>query len=109
MARDRRAAQRHGRRHGRGRVFRAAANECARARGCNGWFGAGATVLALAVSPPRTADAITIVPTFDASVTGNVNSAAIQNAFNYVALTYKNLYSDPIQINVTVVAGSSGL
>jgi len=70
---------------------------------------AGLVALSIGTAVARRADAITIVPTFDPSVTGNVNSAAIQNAFNYAALTFKNLYSDPIQINITVVAGNSGL
>ena len=66
-------------------------------------------VAAVTTALPRTADAITIVPTFDVSVTSHPQSANIQNAFNYVALQYKNLYSDPVNINITVVAGSSGL
>ena len=69
---------------------------------------AGAAISVAAALTPS-ARAITIVPAYDASVLSNVNSAAIQNAFNYVALTYKNLYSDPIQVNITVVAGTTGL
>jgi autotransporter-associated beta strand protein len=55
------------------------------------------------------APAITINPTYDATVTSNVNSAAIQNAFNYACLQFKNMFSDPINININVVAGTSGL
>jgi autotransporter-associated beta strand protein len=65
-------------------------------------YGALAGLAALAAG--SRADAVTINPTFDASVTSNVNSAAIQNAFNYAALQMKNLYSDPINVNINVVA-----
>ncbi len=45
---------------------------------------------------------LVINPTFDTSVTSLSNAADIENAFNYAALQYENLYSDPITLNITV-------
>jgi autotransporter-associated beta strand protein len=71
-------------------------------------FAAGAAVLG---SAARSAPAVTVVPTYDATVTSDPRSAQIQNAFNYVCLQFKNLYSDPVNINITVktVAGTGTL
>jgi autotransporter-associated beta strand protein len=68
----------------------------------------GAAVLG---SAARSALAVTVVPTYDATVTSDPRSAQIQNAFNYVCLQFKNLYSDPVNINITVktVAGTGTL
>jgi hypothetical protein len=41
--------------------------------------------------------ALTIVPSFDSSV-----SASAQTAFDYVALQYENLFSDPITLHIDV-------
>jgi autotransporter-associated beta strand protein len=62
-----------------------------------------AVVAGLGVTTPA-ARAITINPMFDASVTNDTtNGPAIKNAVNYAALQLKNLYSDPINININVV------
>jgi hypothetical protein len=45
-----------------------------------------------------------INPTFDVGV-----SAQAQAAFMYAAQEYENLFTDPIHVNITVEAGSSGL
>jgi autotransporter-associated beta strand protein len=68
----------------------------------------GAAVLGTAA---RSAHAVTIVPTYDATITADPRSAQIQNAFNYVCLQFKNTYSDPVNINITVhlVAGTGTL
>ena len=63
--------------------------------------GVAAFVAALAGSP---ASALTIVPTFDSSVTSNANSAAIQAAVNFVCAEYAALYDNAITIRITVVA-----
>jgi hypothetical protein len=47
---------------------------------------------------------MTIHLTFDRSVTSNPNSAAIQNACNFVAQELQNNYSNAITINILVVA-----
>lgn len=58
--------------------------------------------------------ALTIVPTFDASLTANLSPAdviAAQNAFTYAAAQFENAFSDPITINITIkaIAGTSTL
>jgi autotransporter-associated beta strand protein len=70
---------------------------------------AAAAAAAAVLQTQQPARAITINPTYTASVTSHPNSAAIQNAFNYVCLQFKNMYSDPINVNITVVAGTTGL
>src|SRR5436190_24192050 len=56
------------------------------------------------LTAPLASRALTINTTFDSSVTSNPNSAQIQNAFNSTALQFQNLFSDPITLNITVVA-----
>src|SRR4051812_34792443 len=66
-------------------------------------------VLALAVLGVAcpSASALTINTTFTASVTGLSNAAAVQNAFNYAATQFQNLYSDPITLNISVASTST--
>ena len=44
--------------------------------------------------------ALVITPTFDASITGNVNSAAIQAMINSAIANFENLYNDPITVTI---------
>jgi hypothetical protein len=70
-----------------------------------GW-GLGSLLLAgvasLALSAP--AEALTINATFGVGVT-----AQAQTAFNSAAAEFQTLYSDPINVNISVAAGSTGL
>jgi hypothetical protein len=50
------------------------------------------------------AQALTIIPTFQAGVT-----LQAQTAFNYAAAEFMAKYSDPINVNITVATGTSGL
>ena len=53
--------------------------------------------------------ALTITPTYDATVTGRTDSAAIQSAVNYAIQQFESHFTDPITININVVAGTTGL
>jgi hypothetical protein len=70
--------------------------------------GAGLTSLLLAgvaLSALTTpAEALNIVPTYTAGVTG-----AFQTAFGAVATRYDNLFTDPVTVNITVSAAGTGL
>ena len=57
----------------------------------------------------RTALALTINAVYDSTVTSNPNAAAIENAFGYVGLQYQNLFSDAINVRITVTVATSGL
>jgi hypothetical protein len=46
---------------------------------------------------------------FDTTVTSLPNAASIESAFNYAAQHIEDLFSNPITINIDVVAGSTGL
>jgi hypothetical protein len=61
------------------------------------------TFLAIASAPLR-AHALVIDPTFGIGV-----GASAQSAFNYAAGQIEALFSDPVTVNITVEAGSSGL
>lgn len=55
------------------------------------------------------ARALTIVPTYDSSITSLSNAAQIESAFAYAASQFEGDFSDPITLNidVTAVAGTS--
>jgi hypothetical protein len=61
-----------------------------------------AGVASLTLSVP--AGALTVTGSFGAGV-----SAQAQAAFNFAASEFQNLYSDPINVNINVVAGNTGL
>jgi hypothetical protein len=61
-------------------------------------FAAAAPLLGLA--PSAFADLI-ITPTFDSSITGNANAAAIEGAINTAVATMEGLYSNSVTIPVT--------
>ena len=52
---------------------------------------------------------LTIVPTFESTVTSSSLSTQIESAFNYVVGQYEAEYSDPITIDVNVAYTGSGL
>jgi hypothetical protein len=66
-----------------------------------------AGVATLSVVAP--AHALVINTTYDSTVTSLANSAQVQSAFNYAASQYQGLFTDPITINITVSAGTTGL
>ena len=53
----------------------------------------------MAVTTP-TASGLVIVPTFDSSITGNPNAAAIQAMINQAVAIYQARFSDPITIKI---------
>lgn len=67
-------------------------------------------LLSLALGVPAQANLI-INPTYDdASFTAaGFNVTAVHNAFNFVAQEYDTLFTDPIHVNIDVVAGNTGL
>jgi hypothetical protein len=62
-----------------------------------------AGLLGLAAAP---AQAITIVTTFDSSVSSLANAAAVESAFNTVANDYATSFANPVTVNLTVSWGS---
>ena len=64
-----------------------------------------AGLFALAAAP---AQAITIIPTFDSSITSLSNASAVEAAFNTVAHDYAVSFANPVTVNVTVSWGSVG-
>jgi hypothetical protein len=73
--------------------------------GRTGWS-LGSLLLAGVASSVLTtpAEALTIVPTY----TGLVTSSA-RSAFAMAAANYQNLFTDPVQVNITVQTGTTGL
>jgi len=65
--------------------------------------GALAVRLAVAAVP---SSALTIDATYDSSVTSLSDAAQVEAAFNYAAQQYENLFTNPITINIDVVAVS---
>src|SRR6185369_3430294 len=51
---------------------------------------------------------VTIHPTFDSSITGNPNAAAIQAMINRAIAIYESLFSDPITIQIRFRYASTG-
>ncbi len=64
-------------------------------------------MLAFALSP--CSDALTIDANYDSSITSLSNAAQVENAFSYAAQQFDNRFSDPITLNITVSAGTTGL
>ena len=67
---------------------------------------AGLLLAATALAGP--AQAMTIRPVYDSSITGLANAAAIETAFNTVANDYAKSFSSPLTINVGVSWGKVG-
>jgi hypothetical protein len=62
-------------------------------------------ILALACAAPSRA--LTIVPTFDASITNLPNAAAVEAAINQVAQTYR-MFSNPAKVSIDFQLGDLG-
>ena len=74
----------------------------------SGWSARG-RVLPLAVliaAGAMPAEAVTIKPVFDSSITSRSNAAAIESAFNAEALVFDGAFANPATINITVSWGS---
>jgi hypothetical protein len=52
------------------------------------------------MAPTASNSGLVIVPTFDASILNNPNSAAIQSMINQAVAIYQSLFSDPITVNI---------
>src|SRR5437763_7314936 len=52
------------------------------------------------ISPATTSGGMTILPTFDSSITGDPNGAAIQAMINQAIAIYQSRFSDPITIRI---------
>ena len=63
-----------------------------------------AAISAAAVALPS--HALTILPHYDASVTGLSNASAVESAFNRVVADYAHSFANPATINVNVSWGS---
>jgi hypothetical protein len=60
---------------------------------------------ALALAPGATSAGLHINPTFDASITGDPNAAAIEAAINTAIANIESQFSDPITVNITFQKG----
>lgn len=67
---------------------------------------AGCVAAALTLLTAAPAGAITIIPTFDSSVTSLADAASVEAAFNTVAHDYAISFTNPVTVNVTVSWGS---
>ena len=68
-----------------------------------------AAVAASGLANEKLARAVTINVTYGNSVQTLSNASQVESAFGYAALQYGNLFSDPITINITLQAGTTGL
>src|SRR5205823_3119855 len=59
---------------------------------------------ALSIAAPVHASLI-ITPTFDATITNDVNAAAIMSTINLAIAIYENSFSDPINVNIKFQEG----
>jgi hypothetical protein len=68
------------------------------------------TTLALATTAGLPAQALTITPSFDSSITSDVNGSAIEGAINLAIGTIDGLFANPVNITVTFTydAGAAG-
>ena len=64
--------------------------------------------LGAALGTPLQANLL-IHPTYDTSITGNANSAAIMGTIGTAISWYETTFADPITVDITFVAGTSGL
>ncbi len=76
------------------------------------WFRTG-TAFSLIVAGAlccRPADAaLVITPTFDSTITGDANAAAIENVINGAIATYETTFTDPINVTITFGEMTTGL
>ena len=63
----------------------------------------------LALAAARTANALTITPTYDSTITGDPNAAAIEATINAAIITYESLLLNPVNVSVTFSEMATGL
>ena len=66
-------------------------------------------IAAAVAATATTAHALTIVPTYDSSITTLSNAVQVENAINFAASQYQSLYSNDITVNITFKYGVTGL
>src|SRR5262249_28748175 len=66
---------------------------------------AAALALPLALALGAPAQALTINPIFDSSITSPSTAATVEAAFNSVAAIYDSAFSDPVTVNIGVSWG----
>ena len=66
-------------------------------------------VAAVVVSCPPAWAQLTIVPHYDASITGNPNGAVIQSTIDQVIQVYRTSFNTPITVNITFQNVNTGL
>jgi hypothetical protein len=62
-----------------------------------------------AVSTVRIYAGLVITPTFDSTITGDPNAAAIEGVINQAINTYQTLFADPINVTINFKEMTSGL
>ena len=63
-------------------------------------LGASSVSSAMTATTSTTTTGLVISPTFDSSITGNPNSAAIQSMINQAIAIYQSLFNDPITVEI---------
>ncbi|HEY0436322.1 MAG TPA: NF038122 family metalloprotease [Phenylobacterium sp.] len=75
------------------------------ARPTRAWIG-GIAGIALGLVSSGPASALTIIPTFDASITALSNASTVKAAFKAAANAYASAFDNPATVNITVSWGS---
>jgi hypothetical protein len=63
-------------------------------------FGASSVSNVMTATTATTTTGLVITPTFDSSITGNPNSAAIQSMINQAIAIYQSLFNDPVTVEI---------
>jgi hypothetical protein len=66
----------------------------------DGWRGDIAPGGITPITPTTSTGGLAIIPTFDSSITGNPNAAAIQAMINQAIAIYQSRFSDPITVRI---------
>jgi hypothetical protein len=73
----------------------------------DGHVDSAAATISITVNPPLAG--LIIIPTFDSTITGDPNAAAIENTISNAIQVYETKYSDPVTVNITFAEMGSGL
>ena len=60
-------------------------------------------------APLAVSAGLTIIPTFDSTITSDPNAATIEATINTAIATIQSMFSDPITVNITFKKMTSGL
>jgi hypothetical protein len=66
-------------------------------------------VVLLASAPPARGANLTIIPTFDSSITSDPNAATIEATINQAIAVYATTFADPIQVRISFAEMTTGL